>query len=52
VIQERISVLQAELQRCKARMAADSGDEDLAKFFWSDHPEDASYVDDLKSKLA
>ncbi|KAG8213579.1 BRE1 E3 ubiquitin ligase-domain-containing protein [Butyriboletus roseoflavus] len=48
---ERISQLQSEVARHKARLAALSGDEDLMKYFFEGKFEDLDYVRNLKRKL-
>lgn len=48
---ERIIVLQSEVHRLRARMAAQTGDEDLINFIISSSDVDASYVEDLKARL-
>ncbi|KAF8441651.1 hypothetical protein L210DRAFT_3664886 [Boletus edulis BED1] len=48
---ERISQLQSEVGRHKARLAALSGDEDLMKYFFEGKGEDLDYVRNLKRKL-
>ncbi|KAH0827390.1 hypothetical protein J3R83DRAFT_4044 [Lanmaoa asiatica] len=48
---ERISQLQSEVARHKARLAALSGDEDLMKYFFGDKFEDLDYVRSLRRKL-
>ena len=49
--QDRIVVLESELKRHKAHLAANVGNEDLLSFFLRDNPEDVSYVDDLKKRV-
>jgi E3 ubiquitin-protein ligase BRE1 len=49
---ERILALQSELNRHKAHLAANAGNEDLMKFFFVDQGEDVSYIADLQSRLA
>ncbi|KIJ67989.1 hypothetical protein HYDPIDRAFT_83645 [Hydnomerulius pinastri MD-312] len=48
---ERISQLQSEVARHKAKLAAYSGDEDLARYFFEGKVDDLDYVHDLKRKL-
>lgn len=48
---ERISQLQSEVKRHKARLAALSGDEDLMRYFFEDKFDDLDYVRGLKRKL-
>ncbi|KAI0645645.1 BRE1-domain-containing protein [Trametes meyenii] len=48
---ERIAVLESENQRLKTRLAANSGDEDLVAFLWSNTSDGPSYVDNLKRRL-
>ncbi|KAI9572298.1 hypothetical protein HD554DRAFT_2015366 [Boletus coccyginus] len=48
---ERISQLQSEVARHKARLAALSGDEDLMNYFFEGKSEDLDYVRNLKRKL-
>ncbi|KAG9316252.1 hypothetical protein JVU11DRAFT_2280 [Chiua virens] len=48
---ERISQLQSEVARHKARLAALSGDEDLMKYFFEGKADDLDYVRSLKQKL-
>ena len=50
--QERLAVLHSELKRCQAQLAANAGDESFLTYILGDHPEDISYVEDLKSRLA
>ncbi|KAI6045964.1 hypothetical protein EDC04DRAFT_1857115 [Pisolithus marmoratus] len=48
---ERITQLQSEISRHKAKLAAHSGDEDLMKYFFEGKVDDVEYVRDLKRKL-
>lgn len=50
--QDRIVVLQSEVKRLQARLAASSGNDDLLSFLTKDDNVNTSYVDDLKSRLA
>lgn len=43
-------VLESELKRCKAQLAANAGNSDLLAFFLRSS-EDVSYVDDLQKRL-
>jgi hypothetical protein len=45
-------VLEAELKRLKAHLAAKAGDESLAAYLLGDNPDSVSYIDDLKNRLA
>ncbi|CAA7261702.1 unnamed protein product [Cyclocybe aegerita] len=47
---ERIDILQSELSRCKAQLAANAGDEDLMAFFLTGHFEDSKFYEELKSQ--
>ncbi|KAG6831681.1 hypothetical protein H0H92_008324 [Tricholoma furcatifolium] len=49
---ERISALESQLARTKARLAADTGDEDLMRFFLEGQTEEASYFQSLKERAA
>ncbi|KAN0090761.1 hypothetical protein V8E55_004327 [Tylopilus felleus] len=48
---ERISQLQSEVGRHKARLAALSGDEDLMRYFFEGKSDDLDYVRNLRRKL-
>ncbi|KAI6098985.1 BRE1 E3 ubiquitin ligase-domain-containing protein [Pisolithus croceorrhizus] len=48
---ERITQLQSEIARHKAKLAAHSGDEDLMKYFFEGKVDDMDYVRDLRRKL-
>ncbi|KAI6169490.1 hypothetical protein EDD17DRAFT_12927 [Pisolithus thermaeus] len=48
---ERITQLQSEIARHKAKLAAHSGDEDLMKYFFEGKVDDMDYVRDLGRKL-
>lgn len=48
---DRISQLQSEVARHKARLAALSGDEDLMRYFFEAKSDDPDYVRNLKRKL-
>lgn len=45
-------MLQSELKRIKSRLAADAGEDDLVAFLLSDNAEDATFVSDLRKRLA
>ncbi|KAJ3508382.1 hypothetical protein NLJ89_g5785 [Agrocybe chaxingu] len=47
---ERINILQSELSRCKAQLAANVGDEDLMAFFLTGHFEDPKFYEELKNQ--
>ncbi|KAI0697245.1 BRE1-domain-containing protein [Cytidiella melzeri] len=49
---ERIKTLVLEVNRLRARLAAEAGDEELLKFLFSCDDEERSYVIDLKNRLA
>ncbi|KIM91914.1 hypothetical protein PILCRDRAFT_809908 [Piloderma croceum F 1598] len=49
---ERIAVLESELKRHKAQLAANVGNEDLLQFFLGDNSNNLSYVADLKKRVA
>jgi E3 ubiquitin-protein ligase BRE1 len=49
--QERILVLESELSRHKAQLAANSGNEDLMLFFFGGSVENAAYIDNLKNRV-
>ncbi|CDO75357.1 hypothetical protein BN946_scf184966.g25 [Trametes cinnabarina] len=49
---ERIAVLESETRRLKTRLAADSGDEDLVAFLWSNSTDSSSYVEELKRRAS
>lgn len=48
--QERITALQSEVGRLKARLASQAHDEDLMTFFFKTN-EDVTYIKDLRSRL-
>ncbi|KAL4074257.1 BRE1 E3 ubiquitin ligase-domain-containing protein [Scleroderma citrinum] len=48
---ERIAQLQSEVARHKAKLAAQSGEEDLMKYFFEGKVDDVEYVRELKRKL-
>lgn len=48
---ERISVLESELRRYKAQLAAHAGNEDLMLFFADGNIENAAYLESLKNRL-
>jgi E3 ubiquitin-protein ligase BRE1 len=48
--QERIQILQSELSRCKAKLAANAGAEDLMLFFLGGNTESVRYVESLKEQ--
>jgi len=50
-IQERILVLQSELRRHKAQLAANASNEDLMLFFANGNIESAAYLESLKNRL-
>jgi len=49
--QDRIAVLQSELRRLKARLAAQAGDEDLMNFILNQSDVDVDYIQDLRTRL-
>ena len=51
IIQDRIAVLQSELRRLKARLAAQAGDEDLMNFILNRSDVDVDYIQDLRTRL-
>jgi E3 ubiquitin-protein ligase BRE1 len=51
-LKERIAVLESELKRHKAQLAANAGNEDLLQFLLGDNSKDLSYVDNLKKRVA
>ncbi|KAG1865769.1 BRE1 E3 ubiquitin ligase-domain-containing protein [Suillus subalutaceus] len=48
---ERITQLESEVRRHKAKLAAHAGNEDLMKHFWEGKVDDLQYVDGLRRKL-
>ena len=44
-------MLQSELRRLKARLAAQAGDEDLMNFILNQSDVDVDYVQDLRTRL-
>ncbi|KAH7929827.1 BRE1-domain-containing protein [Leucogyrophana mollusca] len=48
---ERINVLESEVRRHKARIAAQEGDEDLMTYFFKGKVDDIQYIRDLKKRL-
>ncbi|KAI6000700.1 hypothetical protein EDD15DRAFT_1782041 [Pisolithus albus] len=48
---ERIAQLQSEIARHKAKLAAQSGDGDLMKYFFEGKVDDVEYIRELKRKL-
>jgi len=44
-------VLQSELRRLRARLVAQTGDEDLMNFILNQSDVDINYVQDLKTRL-
>ncbi|KAG1799697.1 BRE1 E3 ubiquitin ligase-domain-containing protein [Suillus plorans] len=48
---ERITQLESEVRRHKAKLAAHAGNEDLMKHFWEGKVDDLQYVDGLRKKL-
>ena len=48
--QDRIQILQSELSRCKAKLAANAGAEDLMLFFLGGNTESVRYVESLKEQ--
>lgn len=51
IIQDRIAVLQSELRRLKARLAAQAGEEDLMNFILNRSDVDVDYIQDLRTRL-
>ncbi|KAJ6499055.1 BRE1 E3 ubiquitin ligase-domain-containing protein [Mycena sanguinolenta] len=47
----RITVLESQLSRHKAQLAANSGNEDLMRFFFSGELEDLAYIEGLKNRV-
>ncbi|KAF8813812.1 BRE1-domain-containing protein [Phlegmacium glaucopus] len=47
---ERIQILQSELSRCKGKLAANAGAEDLMLFFLGGNTEDVRYVESLREQ--
>ncbi|KAJ7268745.1 BRE1 E3 ubiquitin ligase-domain-containing protein [Mycena haematopus] len=47
----RIAVLESQLSRHKAQLAANAGNEDLMHFFFSGQLEDVAYVEELKNRV-
>lgn len=50
LFQDRIQILQSELSRCKAKLAANAGAEDLMLFFLEGNTESVRYVESLKEQ--
>ena len=50
-IKERIIALQSEARRLRARLAAQTGDEDLTNFILDRSDVDVDYVQDLKTRF-
>jgi E3 ubiquitin-protein ligase BRE1 len=48
---ERITQLESEVRRHKAKLAAHAGNEDIMKHFWEGKVDDLQYVDGLRRKL-
>ncbi|KAG1771722.1 BRE1 E3 ubiquitin ligase-domain-containing protein [Suillus occidentalis] len=48
---EKITQLESEVRRHKAKLAAHSGNEDLMKHFWEGKVDDLQYVEGLRRKL-
>ncbi|KAG1776925.1 BRE1 E3 ubiquitin ligase-domain-containing protein [Suillus placidus] len=48
---EKITQLESEVRRHKAKLAAHAGNEDLMKHFWEGKVDDLQYVDGLRRKL-
>lgn len=48
---ERITQLESEVRRHKAKLAAHTGNEDLMKHFWEGKADDLQYVEGLRRKL-
>ncbi len=46
-----MKTLALEVNRLRARLAAEAGDEDLLKFILQSSTEEQSYIEDLKSRL-
>jgi len=51
IVQERIAVLQSEMRRLRARLAAQAGDEDLMNFVLNQSDVDVDYIQDLRTRL-
>jgi len=51
IVQDRIAVLQSELRRLKARLAAQAGDEDFMNFILNQSDVDVDYIQDLRTRL-
>jgi E3 ubiquitin-protein ligase BRE1 len=49
---DRIAVLESELKRHKTQLAANAGNQEILTFLLGDNPENVSYVDDLKKRVA
>jgi E3 ubiquitin-protein ligase BRE1 len=49
--QARILVLESQLSRHKAQLAANAGNEDLMQFFFSGQLDDMAYVEELKNRV-
>ncbi|KAJ7091203.1 BRE1 E3 ubiquitin ligase-domain-containing protein [Mycena epipterygia] len=47
----RILVLESQLSRHKAQLAANAGNEDLMRFFFSGQLDDMSYIEELKNRV-
>ncbi|KAJ7647129.1 BRE1 E3 ubiquitin ligase-domain-containing protein [Roridomyces roridus] len=47
----RIAVLESQLSRHKAQLAAQAGNEDLMHFFFTGQLEDMAYIEDLKNRV-
>ncbi|KAJ7772537.1 hypothetical protein DFH07DRAFT_734059 [Mycena maculata] len=47
----RILVLESQLSRHKAQLAANAGNEDLMNFFFSGQLEDVAYIEELKNRV-
>lgn len=47
---EKITQLESEVRRHKAKLAAHAGNEDLMKYFWEGKVDDLQYVDGLRRK--
>lgn len=50
--QERIVVLESELKRHKAQLAANVGNEEVMNFFFGPYVENVAYIEELKTKIA
>ncbi|KAG6920311.1 hypothetical protein DXG01_005080 [Tephrocybe rancida] len=49
---ERIAVLESQVARLKAQLAANASDEDLMKFFLEGHTDEAHYFESLKERTS